>query len=383
MNPDDFATTAPGKLVPEPDAGWAFVPNDLPPSLDFNNADWRLLSTAASALGELKGAAHALPNPQMLMRAFLRREAVASSRIEGTVTSFEQLALFEADPRRPPTPDAQEVANYVEAAEHGVQRIQELPPGRRLVCELHQRLLAGVRGGESRPGEFRTVQNFITGIGLGPESARFVPPPPDQVLPAFDALERYMNQPIERPPLIELALIHYQFETIHPFMDGNGRLGRLLITLLLKHYGVLDAPLLSLSDFFDRNRRRYVNLLLGVSQRGEWLEWIRFFLTAVRDQSLDSSRRAKGLSDLRESYRNAVQESSRSALTLQMLDHLFEQPAMTAPYAAARFGVTQPPARHAMERLRSLGILLPVAGRPRPQVYIAPEIIDMMSSWAD
>lgn len=192
-----------------------------------------------------------------------------------------------------------------------------------------------------------------------------------------------MNRQAKLPPLIELALIHYQFETIHPFMDGNGRLGRLLITLLLKHYEILETPLLSLSDYFDRNRRQYVDLLLGVSQRGDWLDWIRFFLTAVRDQSADSSRRAKGLLDLRESFRNAVQETSRSALTLQMLDALFEQPVMTAPYAAARFSVTQPSTRQAMDRLSSLGILYPVIGRSRPRVYIAPEIIDIMKPWVD
>jgi len=298
-----FQATSPGKLVPTLDGALAFVPAPLPHLVPLEGSTARLLSRANHALGELSGVTRPLKNPYLLGSALLRREAILSSRIEGTVTSSEQLVLFEAgapiDDRRQ-RDDAREVFNYVQAMGRGLGRLPKLPVSLRLVRELHEVLLRGVRGDRDRPGHFRDSQNWIGREGASIHEARFVPPPVKEMNEALDHFEKYLHlephvgqhgtaaieeDPTLSPLLVRLALIHYQFEAIHPFRDGNGRVGRLLIPLLLISHGRLRAPVLYLSAFFERQRTTYYDLLLGVSQRGTWTEWVDFFLRGVAESA--------------------------------------------------------------------------------------------------
>src|SRR5215469_1592607 len=285
MEPSAFKKGKAGRLVRTPQDYWAFVPDDLPPKLDLS---WELvqqISESDRRLAELAGAARTLPNPHLLIHPFSRREAVLSSRIEGTVASFSDLMSYEAlgivNPERP---DVIEVANYVNALEHGLKRLTKLPISSRLIRELHEILMRGAGGEHLTPGEFRRTQNWIGPPGCMLKNATFVPPPVEEMKVALSALERYIHSESNLPPLVRMALIHYQFEAIHPFLDGNGRIGRLLITLLLCAEGLLPQPLLYLSAFFERHRSEYYRLLLEVSQRGNWLEWITFFLRGVSEQ---------------------------------------------------------------------------------------------------
>jgi Fic family protein len=280
MKPEDFTDRKAGRLIKGPQGYWAFVPDPLPPRL---STDWdlaNLLSRADRALGELSGLARNLPNPHLLIGPFVRREAVLSSRIEGTQASLSDLFYFEAAhsektalPKKPPS-DVQEVTNYVKALEYAPKRIKDLPLSLRLIRELHEILLSGVRGEHWTPGEFRRSQNWIGPPGCTLIDATFVPPPPQDMMEALGQLEKYLHMPSNLPPLVHIALVHYQFEVIHPFLDGNGRIGRLLISLLLCHEGLIDQPFLYLSAFFEHRRPNYYQRLLDISTGGKWRQWI-------------------------------------------------------------------------------------------------------------
>lgn len=274
-------------------AYWAYVPHPLPPEITWDVDLVCALSDADRALGQLAGLGRALPNPHLLIRPFIRREAVLSSRIEGTQTDLPHLYAYEAgqlalpglDPA-PPEADMREVLNYVHALEYGLERLNTLPVSLRLLRELHGVLMKGVRGEQATPGEFRRTQNWIGPPGCTLNDATYVPPPPPELMPALAAFESYLHSDGSLPPLIRLALIHYQFEAIHPFLDGNGRIGRLIIVLLMNHWNLLPLPLLYLSAFFHRYRDQYYHLLLMVSQQGAWREWSEFFLQGVAEQSV-------------------------------------------------------------------------------------------------
>lgn len=320
-----------------------------------------------------------LPNPHVLIRPFLRREAVSSSRIEGTVTDLEQLLFFEADPTEgPQAPDHQEVVNYVRALEYGLARLATLPVSLRLIREVHEHLMTGVRGEDRMPGAFRTRQNMIARTGQAPAEARFVPPPADEMLGALNELERFIGQPGKLPVLIELALIHYQFEAIHPFMDGNGRLGRLLISLLLCERGCLTQPLLYLSDYLEKNGEAYMDRLLAVSQRGAWSDWIGFFLEGIAVQSKTAVERCNRLLALWTRYKDAVRVLGPSSISLQLVDRLFETPALTITQAKEALGVTFRAAQLNIEKLVRVGILREVTGMARHRIYAAAEIINIL-----
>ena len=356
------------------------MPNPLAPELEFDTTTVQLLSEANLALGQLAGLGQMLPNPHMLIGPFLRREAVLSSRIEGTLATEEELLLFEASPsKEPKTPDVREVANYVKALEYGLARIKELPVCLRLIREIHARLLEGVRGAERRPGEFRQIQNYIGQRGQPIEQAHFIPPPVPEMNQALEDFERFLNAPNELPFLVQLALIHYQFEAIHPFVDGNGRIGRLLILLLMCERGPLPKPLLYLSAYFEQNRDAYADHLLRVSQAGAWSEWIRFFLKGIAEQSRDAVHRSQQLLDLWKEYRRKMQTVRASALGLQLVDELFSTPAFTIARAAKILDVTFLSARHNIEKLVNAGILKEATGRKRNRVYIAPEILNILA----
>ena len=379
MQPTDFAETAPGQIIKTVQGYWAFVPTPLPPSLDIT---WSLaseISDADRALSELAGAARTLPNPNLLIGSFIRREAVLSSRIEGTQASLSDLFFFEASGLpNPHVPDVREVANNVQAIEYGLARLKTLPVSLRLMREIHARLVAGVRGDHLTPGEFRRSQNWIGPPGCTLMEATFVPPPEPQMLAALDEFEKYLHAPSPLPPLVRLALIHYQFEAIHPFLDGNGRMGRLLITLLLCAEGLLVEPLLYLSAYFERQQHDYYRHLLVVSQSGRWLEWISFFLRGVTEQSRDALDRSVRLLSLREAFRQRLHAARTSALLLQLTDQLFTYPAITISGAAKSLNVTQRAANLNVQKLVRAGILEEVTGQPRNRVFVAPEILNVI-----
>ncbi|MBM4430369.1 MAG: Fic family protein [Chloroflexi bacterium] len=389
MNPERFLSSTAGRVLPVGQgewAYWAFVPHPLPPALALDTELARVLSEADHALGELAGLGRAMPNPHLFISPFIRREAVLSSRIEGTQADLSDVYAYEAGQLplpglgrpAPPESDVREVVNYVRALEYGLQRLQALPVSLRLLRELHERLLQGVRGGQATPGEFRHSQNWIGRPGCTLNEADFVPPPVTEMHQALDAFERYLHAPHDYPPLIRLALMHYQFEVIHPFLDGNGRVGRLLTSLLLVHWDLLPWPLLYLSAYFERHRQPYYDLLLAVSERGAWREWVSFFLSGVAGQARDAISRARRLQDLQLEWRGRLQQARRSSLCLGLLDWLFERPLISANDVREKFEVSHPTAMQALRRLEAMGFLKEMPGGKRPLRYCASLILDLL-----
>lgn len=375
MQASDFAKDAPGRLVKTVENQWAFVPAPLPPALGFDAPLVKALSTADQALGRLAGTAHNVPNPHLLIRPFIRREAVLSSRIEGTLTTLAQLLESEAS-RKPHTAqgDLREVMNYVHALEFALKQTA-LPISLRLIRETHERLMHGVRGRDRTPGEFRRHQNYLGPPGCALRDARFVPPPPPEMEQALHSLEKFLHDPNDLPSLVRLGLIHYQFETIHPFGDGNGRIGRLLISLLLCVERLLPSPLLYLSAYFDREREAYYEHLLHVSTVGAWNEWIIFFLNGVREQAEDAVLRSSRLLKLRDGFHSDCQTARSSALLHKLVDRLFGQPFITIADAAKLLGVTHRAAQLNIEKLVTRGILKEVTGKQRNRLYLAAEVL--------
>ena len=382
MYAEEFIAEAPGKLVSVGNQQRAFVPNPLPPSLAYGSRLVAALSEADRSLGELAGLGRTLPNPYLLTRPFLRREAVLSSRIEGTRASLVDLYAFEVEPPLFGEPerrnDVQEVRNYVRALEHGIGRLRSLPISQRLLREMHAILMDGVRGAQRDPGEFRRIQNWIGPPGAGMEDATYVPPPPAEIATVLSALERYVHQDTGQPPLVDIALVHYQFEAVHPFLDGNGRIGRLLITLMLMERDLLPEPLLYLSAYFERHRAAYYDNLLAVSQKGAWEDWLLFFLRGVTAEARDAARRAGKLFDLRESYRERFQRKGARGNLLSAINHLFANPVTGIRELAEVLGVSFEAARRLVKRLEEEDVLEEITGRRRNRVYAAREIIEVL-----
>lgn len=379
MQAADFIDGLSGRLLQTGRGYFAYVPNLLEPTIDLSLPVVRELSQADRALSELAGVTRTLPNPHLLIGPFLRREAVLSSRIEGTQASFSDLLFFEAARLgEKQVPDVREVSNYVQAMEYGLARLSTLPVSLRLIREIHQRLMAGVRGETQTPGEFRRSQNWIGPSGCTPQDATFVPPAVEEMHVALDAFEKYLHAPSQLPALMRLALIHYQFEVIHPFLDGNGRVGRLLVTMLLCTEKLLPQPMLYLSAYFEQHREEYYGLLLAVSQKGTWEQWIRYFLKAVAVQSRDAIRRIDLLLALRQKYRSQLQKARASALLLQIVDNLFDFPAVTNPALSKRMKVTPRSAQLNIEKLVERNILREATGQQRNRVYIATEIVSVI-----
>ena len=382
VRPEEFAPQAPGKLLAIGRGVYAFLPDPLPPRLEWSLRLIALLDEARGALGELAGLLRQLPNPYLFIRPFIQKEAVLSSRIEGTQAGLLDVYALEAQVPLFPSPklreDAQEVLNYIRALERGRELLQEIPLSLRLLKEVHAVLLRGVRGGGRAPGEFRRAQNWIGPPGSSLEETRYVPPPPGPMLEALDALERFWHSDHGLPPLVEIALVHYQFEAIHPFLDGNGRMGRLLITLMLLERGLLPEPALYLSAYFERHRTLYYDLLLGVSQRGAWEDWLAFFLEGVRTEAKDVAERARRLLDLWREWRERYGRKGGSAHILGLLDLLFERPVLTVPLVKDRLGITHAWANRLVQRLEEDGILTPVSERKRNRLYAAKEILEIL-----
>jgi len=388
MEPKTFDTNSPGQLIHVGQgelAYWAFMPNPLPPSIALENRLWIALSEADRALGELAGLGRIVPNPHLLIQPFIRREAVLSSRIEGTQASLSDLYAFEAEQLAFPmldssaTADVREVYNYVRALEYGLAKLDELPVSLRWIREIHRQLMEGVRGEQMTPGEFRRSQNWIGIPGCALRDATFVPPPVEQMQEALHQLENYLHVENSYPPLIRLAFLHYQFEAIHPFLDGNGRIGRLLIVLLLVHWGLLSAPLLYLSAYFEHHRSQYYDSLLGVTQSGKWVDWLVFFLQGIQEQARDATARARELLDLRERWTEMMQATRATSLMYQVVDLLVERPILTANQVVDRCHMTHPAAMKTLRRLEAIGIVRQAGTGRRNLRFVADDIINIIS----
>lgn len=371
----DFTPGSPGRRTEIGGGFVAFSPAALPPGIDWSAALSMALSAADRALGELAGVGRTLPNPHLVIRPFLQKEAVLSSRIEGTRATLQDLLLFDLEPAGTgDVADTREVRNYVLALEHGLARLESLPIGTRLMLELHGILMTGVRG-EPGAGEIRRLQ-----VHIGPSTrladATFIPAPANEIPELLGELEKFIHSEPAIPPLIRIALAHYQFEAIHPFHDGNGRIGRLLITLLLCSLGLLPQPLLYLSAYFERHRDAYIRNLREVSTRGDWNQWLVYFLEAVREQSMESKETVHRLTALRLSFHERLQTPRGSALLHKLVDALFMTPAITIRQAAELLAVTPRSAQMNVERLVSAGILREITGQKRNRIFIAQDVVD-------
>ncbi|MGI9615045.1 MAG: Fic family protein [Acidimicrobiales bacterium] len=360
MDPKRFEAPALGAAIktPGPHGFWAYHPEPLSRSYELRPETVLLLSAADRALGRLAGAGRLLPNPHLLIQPYIAREALASSRIEGTQASLSD--VFDAEARLTAEGPVAEVTNYIRALEHGLSRLDDLPVSRRLICETHQVLMTGVRGQERLPGEVRSLQNWIGSPDNRPETAVFVPPPPEVMETAFSDLERFVHEPTMIPPLVEIALVHDQFETIHPFLDGNGRLGRLLIAFLLIEKGLLPQPLLYLSAYLERRRADYYDRLQAVREHGQLDEWLDFFLTGVAEQANDAVQRAEALADLREQFR--LRLHGHRSRAIEVVDLVFENPIITTNRVSDRLDVTVQSALNYVRKLEELDIVVEVQG---------------------
>ena len=374
MQPDAFRSTDRGVVRKTLEGYRAFHPHPLPRRLDLPQEVVKDLDEATGAVHRLGGVGSLLPNPHLLIGPYLRIEAVLSSRIEGTRTELPELLRNEAGEARTATDDLREVVNHIVAMQHGLRRLgEDFPMSMRLLCEMHERLLAGARGRHKRPGEVRDRQNWIG--GTDPSNAVFVPPPPDAMGEALTDWERFLHE-TELPLLIQLALAHYQFEVIHPFSDGNGRIGRLLIPLMLIRRGAMTQPLLYLSAFFEQYRDEYFNLLLRTSRNGDLLPWIRFFLRGVRHQARDAERRTIRLVKLQRELRDGLLDENRAPSVIRLAEQLLTHPFVTAPRVAKLLDVTPPTAYAAINTLVERGDMIEVPGAGRSRLYQAPQIYE-------
>lgn len=367
----------PGRKARRPEGYTAFVPDPLPPRLEWRLSLVHALSDADRLIGRLAGEGGSLPNPHLLMRPFVAREAVLSSRIEGTQATLGELLAAEAGARVERSPeDLREVGNYVTALEHGIKLLETLPLSLRLIREIHAKLMQGVRGGHATPGEFRRSQNWIGRPGSTLATATYVPPHPDDLMDCLGALEKYLHDR-SLPPLVQIALAHYQFEAIHPFLDGNGRAGRLLITLFLVERDILPTPLLYLSAFFEATRRDYYEGLRGVSERGDWEGWLEYVLNGMARQAEDALSRAHRINRHLAEWRREVAGLSTQTPAL-LVDKLAANPFLTVKKTAQEMKMAFTTIQRAMEKLQVMGIVAEISEARRDRVYCAKALLDIL-----
>jgi Fic family protein len=369
--PATFSDRA-GDFISQREGYAAFIPKPLPPDppLKLDPELLQLLEEAVRELGRLDGVAKVIPDPDFFVSMYVRREAVLSSQIEGTQSTLEDLLELElgAD-RRDPSSDAYEIANYVQAMNFGLERIQTLPLSLRLIREIHGELLRDGRGSGATPGEFRRTQNWIGPAGATLKQATFVPPPVPEMKRALHDFERYLHTDSSYSTLLDVGLAHAQFETIHPFLDGNGRVGRLLNTFLLVHRGVLRKPLLYLSYYFKLHRTEYYDRLMAVRLAGDWEGWIRFFLRGIVQTAREATETAERLFELRESHRALILEKRFGENGLRLLSALFQRPLVNINVVAARLGVTFPTASRLVSGFEELGLLREITGQERSRMF--------------
>jgi Fic family protein len=374
MNPKDFKSPSSGHVIRLPQGFHAFIPAPLPPEITYDSSLALLLSRADAALSELSGLGRHLPNPHLLITPYTRREAVLSSRIEGTQASLSDVLIDELNSSSSPTlpDDVREIRNYIRATELGVRRLGKIPFGVRLVKELHAQLMTGVRGHEKTPGEFRRSQNWIGPAGANPATAAYVPPPLHEMHEAISNWEKFVNRRDLMPELVQCAIMHQQFESIHPFLDGNGRIGRLLITLFLIDRKRLSQPLLYLSAYIEAHRQEYYDLLQRVRTHGDWSAWIKFFLTGVTETATQAVHQADTLVALRTKTRKRLGKNLRAQT---LLDALFINPYVTVTRAKEILGVSHPTAAAAIAALQRIHMLRPTTDRSWGRVYISLPIL--------
>ena len=374
MNQADFQSSQAGHIVYSPRGYWAFIPSPLPPSLQYDSQLVLALSRADAALSELSGLGRHIINPHLLISSYVRKEAVLSSRIEGTHAGLADLLLEDLETPKSSSSDAdiKEVHNYVTALEYGIDRLKTLPLSLRLVREIHARLMDGVRGGNATPGEFRRSQNWIGPAGSTLLDAPYVPPPVEEMMDCLSNWEFFLQDHGNFPELIQCALLHEQFEAIHPFLDGNGRIGRLLITLFLIERGRLSQPLLYLSAYIETHRQEYYDLLQRVRTHGDWHSWLLFFLNGVEETSKHAVQQSAALMDLREQLHVQMRSKPKAA---DLIDPLFINPYITVARAAQLLNVSLPTARQAVKVLEEAGILHEFTGRSWGRTYVAADVL--------
>jgi Fic family protein len=378
------ASTRAGRYISQPTGYRAFMPAPLPPepALDMGGELPGLLSAADRALGRLDGSVLTLPNPNLFVFMYVRKEAVLSSRIEGTQSSVQDLLAAEAQLFDPELPrDVDEVLNYVRAMNHGLARLSDLPVSVRLIREIHAELMRGVRGGHLQPGELRTSQNWLGPAGCTLATASFVPPPPHAVPEALGDLENFLHRDDGLPPLVKIALAHVQFETIHPFLDGNGRIGRLLITFLLTERGVLHKPVLYLSHYFVAHRQAYYDHLQSVRTHGTWEAWLAFFLRGVVETAAEAAETARRILQMREQHRSAITArlARAAANGHKVLESLFDRPIVSVADVQGTSGTTYAAANGLVSRLVELGILQEMTGYARNRRFRYAPYIELFN----
>ena len=375
MSPTAPSPHRAGRYIAQPEGYRAFLPEPLPPDPDICiDADMQvLLSQADRALGRLDGSIQTLPHPDLFVLMYVRKEAVLSSQIEGTQSSLQDVLAAEAKVLSPDRPqDVGEVVNYVAAMNHGLDSLKTLPVSVTLIREIHAKLLADVRGSHLTPGDVRTSQNWIGPGGCTLNEATYVPPPPYEVGNCLSDLEKFLHSDSALPLLVKIGLAHAQFETIHPFLDGNGRIGRLLITFLLCEREVLQKPVLYLSYYFKQRRQEYYERLQAVRDRGEWEQWLLFFLRGVIEVSEQATATARKINDLRESHRQIITDKlGRTAANgYRVLEHLYEHPIISVKNAEELLGTSYTAANDLITRFTDLGILNEFTGQARNRKFI-------------
>lgn len=371
-----------GKYINQPTGYKAYIPSPLPPdpTVDIDSDMQQLLSKADMAVARLDGMGYILPNVNLFIAMYVKKEALLSSQIEGTQASLEDLFQFESGSEIENVNDVEEVVNYIKALNYGIERLDTLPMSLRLIKEIHEILMQGVRGFDKTPGEMKKTQNWIGPPGSTLKDATYVPPPPHECLTAMGDLEVYMHQANTLPILIDCALVHYQFETIHPFLDGNGRLGRLIITFYLYWKGVLGKPLLYLSYFFKKNRQEYYDRLNLVRKKGDFEQWVTFFLEGVVETAESAVETAKAILELQTSHRNLLwQKKISSPLAVGVLEKLFYSPLVTVKEISSSFDVSYQAASTLVSQIEQAGILKEITGQKRNKRYIYAEYMNILS----
>ena len=383
MHPNDFHSPETGQVRRTQQGYYAFIPAPLPPELHWTLALVSVLSEAERDLSRLATMVGAFPFPRLLIQAFIRREAVLSSRIEGTRATLAELYTYESAQLSflEAQDDVREVHNYVAALEYGMGRLRQFPMSLRFIREIHEKLMQGVRGGNLTPGEFRRTQNWIGAAGSTLASATYIPPPVDDMVVALSDLEKFIHAGTDIPVLVRAAMIHYQFEAIHPFLDGNGRVGRLLMALLFAEWQVLPQPLLNLSVYFERYRQEYYDHLLAVSQRGDWETWLCFFLRGVSAQAKDSVVRMDRLETIRARVQPIVDAEKNADRMGAVVDFLFGRPIFNARQLAKGVDMPFKTARQYIEKLVQTGIVREVTGYARNQIYRADEVFNALDNF--
>ncbi|MEK6750671.1 MAG: Fic family protein [Chloroflexota bacterium] len=382
MKPNEFRNPKVGKAIRTQTGYWAFIPAPLPPEIEWTTSLISALSDADRELSKLTTLAGNFPFPRLLTQPFMRREAVLSSRIEGTRASLADLYNYESAQLSflEPTDDVREVHNYVLALDYGLERLETLPVSLRLIREIHAELMEGVRGGNLTPGKFRKTQNWIGPAGSTIETATYVPPPVDEMQNALSDLEKFIHADTEIPTLARAGMIHYQFEAIHPFLDGNGRVGRLIIMLLFHEWNVLSQPLLNLSAYFEHYRQEYYDYLLAVSQHGKWEEWLRFFLRGISIQAQDSVFRMIRLQDIHTKYEVLVQADRNSARMAAVIDFIFSRPILSIKQLETALDMPYMAAKRYVEKLVDANVLQETTGYARNRVFQANEIFEALGN---